>query len=385
LRNIGEQWGVDRAMLEQKEVSEREQLELSDYIERIDTQAKGLIASGVKEDYDKGMALYDGLEGTVGLARANTLKSGALYKMYDVEAAMNVEALKSTGPKEYIERTKELRKAIRDNKDLGFDHKKTLDSRLTYQVANVAASQTKEAERMEIQLSKDVISGDVNPEWKETAVAVYGEESTEQIEKILFNSLAKVGAVNKNVRKGMDMIKDMRTTPMSYTDVVKYAADNCGEYGEEIRELAAIVAAEHIQDGAALAYTKYVSPKTFPIGYASFFMVDKEERTAPYTGWVADIHDEIIEASTATDDMSVIQGYQRKLIDFYYSNKHPEQEDIDKFKYELLSEHWKKEVQNLNTPQVNIIREFATIEEAESAGLKSGTIITIGGRRARID
>jgi hypothetical protein len=344
---INADWGNEVAKIGVEFASKQNKREIEDYVYRITSEAENLMAD--PETHAEGVAKLNELSGVIGEGRTKQAISSANYKINNVEIARLSEAF-NTGklePKDYVDDMKALREKIVDS-DMEIEHKKTLEANITYSIASASSKQAKTAQKMETALSKDVIEGDVTPEWKETAIAVYGEEATENIERILFNSLKKVGATNLDVRKGLTMISDMKEDPTSYTDVVKYAADNSGEYGEELRELAAIVAAEHINDGAAIAYSKYIPPSTF----GAFAAGEIKTYSAPYTGWVADVHDDIIKAAQTTDDMSIIQGYQRKLIDFYYRNQKPTSEELTEFKSDLLGKHWEDDVQKLNAPQI---------------------------------
>lgn len=322
--------------------------EIDEHVYDITTEAENLMSN--PETYDEGVDNLMGLSEIIGEDKARSAVSGAGYKINNTEIAYLSEAFKTgqIDPKQYVSDMKDLRDRITENSDLNIGHKKTLEANMTYSIASASASQAKSAEKMEVSLSKDVISGDVSPEWKETAIAVYGEEATENIERILFNSLKKVAATNEDVRKGLDMITAMKDSPMSYVDVVNFASSSSGEYGEELRELAAIVAAESINDGAAIAYSKYIPPQTF----GPFAAGDIKKFTAPYTGWVANIHDDIIKASETTEDMKLIQGYQRKLINFYYKNPNPTTEEQKEFKSDMLGAHWDKNAREAMAPQV---------------------------------
>lgn len=79
MESINQRWKYDSAGINQREVMNREKMEVLDYTERVKTDAFSDINSGSKELEDVGMKKLEGLESIIGSSKVSQLKSLGLY------------------------------------------------------------------------------------------------------------------------------------------------------------------------------------------------------------------------------------------------------------------------------------------------------------------
>ncbi len=351
MNNINSRWSYDSAGIRQKEINDREKMELTDYTERIKSQAEGLLAGG---QTDEANTLFNSLEGVIGSGQVVKIKSDSAYKSVRRQSAVNSEAFK-TGtlkPEQYIDKQNDLRKSIESNEMLTSGRKDDLYTEMTYQIANVSAAKSKEAKKFETDFRKTIIDGKLDPSWVEKARVIYGDDISTKMKTILSNSLNRVSGTNKDVKELIGMVSSLPSTPTTYGDIVSKASEIGGEYSEEVRELAAIIAGEFVETDATMAYVKYG-----PSSGAMFSQGDIGKYETTYNGWVADVHKSIVDtvnvlhSDSQSEGKAFAKAYQTKikaLIKFASENPNPDKDQLQTFTDGLLNKDASDIVHSLN-------------------------------------
>ncbi len=223
---------------------------------------------------------------------------------------------------------------------------------LTFNVGNAAAQQAQDAQVLENKIRLDFAQGKMDLGWVDSAIAKYGKENTDLIVSTLQNSLNNVAAEDKNIKEIMDLISTIPTSPTTYIDVLKLAESKGGKYGEELRELAAIIAGEYVQTNATLAYEKFGGWEYRIVG------IPKETGVAPYNGWVAGVHKEIIESSKYLSEDNYAQTIQdqiAQLIIAYNNNPNATPEEVKEIKSLILTGSAINLSQKITAPQQKIL------------------------------
>ena len=279
---------------------------------------------------------------------------------------------------DYIEAQKALIKEA-EELDMTTTARGQITTPATYKIANEMGNISREAKQFENDFRKTIIDGKLDPGWVEKAKLIYGDDIAVNMKTILENSLNRVAASNDEVKELMLMVDDLSKTPMTYGEIVKKASEKGGEYSEEIRELAAIIAGEFVDSNASLSYYKSVAKQ---VG-GPFVIATTEEMVAPYNGWVADLHKEIIDtvnalpSETSSEGKAFRNSYREKvrsLIEFYNRGVTPTDEEIKDWGQKNLRKDLDYITSNLMLPQT----------KNKSGGFEVGKVYTdAGGNRAR--
>ena len=281
-------------------------------------------------------------------------QSSIAYGIYNMESATFSNQLKNNQitPNQYIDSINNLIKDIDEDKSIDEKSKLALMGSLTFNVGNAAAQQAQDAEILENKIRLDFATGKMDLGWVDSAIAKYGQENTDLIVNTLQNSLNNVAAENKDIKEIMDLIFTIPTSPTTYIDVLKLAASKGGKYGEELRELSAIIASEYVQTNATLAYEKFGG---WEYGIAG---IPKETGVAPYNGWVAGVHKEIIESSKYLSEDNYAQTIQdqiAQLIISYNNNPNATPEEVKEIKSKILTGSAINLSQKITAPQQKVL------------------------------
>ena len=334
LRNIGEQWGVDRAMIEQKEVSEREQLELSDYVERIDQQAQGLIASNDPKDIAKGKAMYDDLSSIVGEARSINMKSIAELNKIRVDISEFNRQYNETGDhKKYIEQLE----SVNTDALLG-NHAKTIELERNAKINNITGQVVKKMTKSSDFVFDKIVTDDL--EGADLA-GLYNDnplmgEALDKSLNIQLQEAAKAG--DKDAVKAIEIMDKMVAGTESWSGAVRKIGDLNSSSGVLALYICNSYAKDIVmsQDNMS-AYEYLFRMNDRPISVddntkdyihtLSYYMKRKSEN-----------HESFLK-----EKLSAFKGWQ----------KNPDGKTYEEFRVEQFGEDAKADVQKLTAPQIN--------------------------------
>jgi hypothetical protein len=349
------EWKVDSSAISTREVYKTERLVINDYADRISRNAEELIRGG---DVKQADSVFKNLAGLVGSAKAGAARDGAYYNVAN-RASADAKLKFSQGgtAKDYFQTLSDLRTEMESADFSGAD---ALYNNFTFQMANVAGQLAKESVKFEKDLYEAVRDGKYDPEESQLrAERLYGDEVGKNRFTALQNTMTKGAATDKNHAELNDLIQELYVNPSKYEDVISFAAEKGGNYGELASELAGIIMSDYVTQSASLAYS-YTVPSSLP----SSMRPGSGETvvSTTYTGNVRKVHEGLMSIGKVMpkDSSSERKKYrkymdagQKKIIDFSHKNSNATKEEWEEFGRELLRDPAFELVSKVLAPQVS--------------------------------
>ena len=256
MERIGQEWQFDRAGFEQKEINEREQLELNDYILRIDQEAQALISSGNEEQIAQGNAMYDDLSGIVGDGTVEEMKSGAWYKtaILDLQEIERQRIDEEIDDEEYFDKLDAFQNNIKNNKYLA-KHTTTIDAQINSKKLNTKGMFVKGRDSairdFRALRKKDKVTGDDLLRLEQVA----GKKWADSFRNAIKNAVSVEATTDKDTDKVYNAVLDYQNGKTSAAKALYIIDGVNGQYSEMGVWLVAQIAEDQAaNNGVVVAY-----------------------------------------------------------------------------------------------------------------------------------
>ena len=280
---------------------------------------------------------FNDLKRTTKLGVIDEMRSTNRYKRYNLEASLLTEdlAFNRITPQQFQEEIISLRKELEEDSVIDESRQSTLLNVFSGKVKSAQVTLAKQIQKIESDIVQKTNSVDGwTSEDGEQLRIKYGDTLGGKINRLIVESFAEQAISDENVKILNDKVQNLPDSPDDYEQFVREAAEIGGKYAELARQVAAIYISEMTNEDATISYRK-INPQ---FAQANPFAPEiPEVRTTPYNGWVKGFHKQIIEF---TDTMplgtpqevnkfvSTNEGLTRQLIDYYYSNPNPSDDEL---------------------------------------------------------
>jgi hypothetical protein len=334
--DIMERFKIDSAEIYQKEVHNREKMELLDYTNRIERDADSMISSG---DFEGADAKYETLAGIVGQEKVDDMKSTGRYYYYtgEMQAIEELRIDGSIDDDEYFKSMSGVRNSAKES-GMNIEHQKQVDTTVNSKIYNFKKLRVKEFNSELKNFQKKVAEGKVESVDYYNLRKAGGDALGDAAENAAKSSLNELALTDDDAKDAIELLNSIPTGELPYSQAVR----KLGKKGGGVGELAIVIAGEMVVDLAnsgnpALAYE---------VGYRN--------KTAQINSYGADFVGRITSYANMLDSGqgTFVNNKMKALVDWTNSNPKPTQEDYDEF----VDTHFKQVsydvIEKMNAPQV---------------------------------
>jgi hypothetical protein len=352
---IQRRWALDSSSIAQREVLEREKLELADYVTKRQKEGDSLLADG---DFEGADEIYDDLEGVVGLDRVNQMKSLGRYNFHTIEMQRaeehRIDGLISDN--DYFSRLESIRSQVKES-DMELNHKRSLEISVNAKINNFkgkrVSSYNKAVSGFIDKVADDNVEMSDFIQLRQDA----GDDMADAFEKSLEPLLRAKAVSDEDASDAIDALVGLSSGERSLPNVLK----DLEETGGSIGTMGIVTAAQYVKglsvgdkiNAYELAFGKNVTMEIK--GNAPDFFSTVGEYMTQMTEGQADFADDAFQ----------------KFHEWQKQNPDPTPEDYDAFKTVYFKLPAKQLIERMNAPQATgqIVGGFVVGKEyADAAG-----------------